>query len=77
MTKAELRKTAQMALKSEYGFAPSLDKIVLLEANLDGTYILFEVLGHEYRFDSYRESRFNTVWVGNGTITKKGANSYD
>ena len=71
MTKAELRKTAQMALKSEYGFAPSLDKIVLLEANRDGTYILFEVLGHEYKFDSYRESRFNTVWVGNGTITRR------
>ena len=70
MTNAELRKTAQMALTSEYGFAPSLDKIVLLEADGDGTYILFEVLGHEYRFNSYRESRFNTIWIGKGNIEK-------
>lgn len=50
MTKAELRKTAQTALKNEYGFAPSVSKIVLLEANGEGSYILFMVNCKEYRF---------------------------
>lgn len=69
MTKAELRKIAQQALESEYGFAPSLNKIVLLEANGEGNYILFEVKGKEYRFDS-RILKDGTIWVGKGTVEK-------
>lgn len=52
-TKAELRKIAQRALESEYGFAPAMNNIVLLEANGEGTYILFSVSGKEYCFDSH------------------------
>lgn len=70
MTKAELRKIAQTALESEYGFAPSISKITLLEANRDGSYILFEVKGKEYCFDS-RLLRDGTIWVGKGTIEKR------
>ena len=50
MTKTELRKIAQQALEREYGFAPSINKIVLLEANREGTYILFCVKNKEYCF---------------------------
>lgn len=69
MTKVELRKIAQQALKSEYGFAPALNQIVLLEANGEGNYIFFEVRGKEYRFDS-RVLCDGTIWVGKGTVEK-------
>lgn len=76
-TKNELKHIAQAALKSEYGFEPSMKDIVLLEAYGDGTYILFEVGGHEYSFNSrlmgsgypFPES----VWTGKGTIEKRTA----
>lgn len=69
MTKDKIKKTAQAALRSEYGFKPSLNDIVLLEASDDRTHILFRVKGHEYRFTSYL---FNdgSIWCGNGTIEK-------
>lgn len=70
MTKTELKKIAQMALDSEYGFAPSLNKIVLLEANGEGNYILFSVRGREYCFDS-RVLVDGTIWVGKGTIERR------
>lgn len=70
MTKATLRKIAQQALKSEYGFAPALNQIVLLEANGEGTYILFEVNDREYAFDS-RLLHDGTIWVGKDTIEKR------
>lgn len=70
MNKNELRKTAQLALESEYGFKPALNEIVLLEASDDRTYILFEVRGHEYSFNSYLFID-GSVWCGSGTITKK------
>ena len=38
-----LKRTAQAALKSEYGFQPSLDSITLLEGSDDRTYIRFKV----------------------------------
>lgn len=44
-TKTELKKIAQLALDSEYGFAPELEEITLLEACSDGTKIYFEVKG--------------------------------
>jgi hypothetical protein len=69
-TKTELRKIAQRALESEYGFAPALNAITLLEANGEGTYILFSVNGKEYRFNS--DIRHGDVWVGSGTIEKTG-----
>jgi len=69
MNKELIKKTAQAALESEYGFKPALDKITLLEASDDRTYILFLVRNHEYRFESYRLSD-GSVWVGHGTIEK-------
>lgn len=70
MTKAKLRQIAQTALESEYGFAPAMSKITLLEANGEGTYILFSVKGKEYCFDS-RLLIDGTIWVGKGTIEKR------
>lgn len=72
MTKVELRKIAQQALENEYGFAPALNQIVLLEANGEGTYILFEIKGKEYRFDSrLLHDGFNGfIWAGSGTIER-------
>ena len=69
MSKEELKKTAQVALKSEYGFAPALSAIRLLEAADDRTYILFRVGDTEYRFDSYL-FHDGSVWCGRGTITQ-------
>lgn len=72
-TKIELKHKVSTALKSEYGFAPALNKIILLEAHGDGTYILFRVGIHEYRYDSYfffPEGSDNTVWYESGTIQK-------
>ena len=67
--KEQLKKTAQVALESEYGFKPALDKIVLLEGSDDRTYILFRVGSHEYRFNSYKWAD-GSVWCGSGTIEK-------
>ena len=64
-----LKKTAQAALESEYGFKPSLNKIVLLEGSDDRTYIRFKVKNHEYVFSSYKFAD-GSVWVGSGTIEK-------
>ena len=68
-TKAELKQIAQAALKSNYGFKPSLKEIVLLEAYGDGTYILFEVNENEYSFRGTKMTD-GSVWVGKGTIEK-------
>lgn len=70
MTKATLRTIAQRALKSEYGFAPALNQITLLEANGEGTYILFEVNDKEYSFNS-RLLHDGSIWAGNGTIERR------
>lgn len=69
MTKDLLRKTAQIALGSEYGFKPSLGDIVLLEGSDDRTYIRFTVKGHEYVFRTFKYSD-GGVWCGRGTIEK-------
>ena len=69
MKNIDMKKTAQAALDSEYGFKPSLDKIILLEAAGDRTYILFRVGKHQYRFDSYLWPD-GSVWVGTGTVEK-------
>ena len=77
MTKRELKHIAQQALDSEYGFAPKLSDITLLEANDNGLYILFSVRGKEYSFRSHYlsygkgEDRINTIWVGSETIEKR------
>lgn len=73
MKKQELRRIAQQALVNEFGFSPALNNITLLEANDSGTYILFNVNGHGYRFESYImsfEGAFRPVWVGAGTISR-------
>lgn len=64
-----VKETAQIALHEEYGFKPALDKIILLEACSDRTYILFRVGTHKYRFDSYTMPD-GSVWAGSGTIEK-------
>ena len=70
-TKTELKKIAQLALDSEYGFAPALKEITLLEAS-DGTKIYFKVNGKEYNFTSHINTYggMETIWVGAGTIEK-------
>lgn len=74
-TKTELKRIAQSALKSEYGFQPALNNITLLEASNNGTYILFEVSGNTYRFDSHTMGNGfpfpDSVWCGKGTIQKQ------
>lgn len=67
--KTNMRYTAQLALKSEYGFKPSLESIILLEGCDDRTYIRFQIGIHEYVFSSYKLED-GSVWVGNGTIEK-------
>lgn len=70
LSKTELKNIAKQALKAEYGFTVSrLSDIILLEADGDGLYILFEVNGNEYRFKSYSMG-INGRWVGKGTITR-------
>ena len=51
MNKYECKRTAQRSLLKEYGFAPVLKSIILLEASSNGhciDYVLFEVNGFEY-----------------------------
>lgn len=67
--KEALKKTAQAALESEYGFKPAMKDIVLLEGADDRTYIRFRVRNHEYSFNSYKWAD-GSVWVGSGTLEK-------
>lgn len=67
--KNNMKHTAQAALKSEYGFKPALESIILLEGCDDRTYIRFQVGTHEYAFHSYKFED-GSVWVGSGTIEK-------
>lgn len=69
-TNAELKRIAQTALKSEYGFAPALNQIRLLEASGDGTYIRFGIGTETYSFDSHisHVGDMETIWCGKGTI---------
>lgn len=68
-TNTLLKKTAQSALQSNYGFSPKLSDITLLDAYGDMTYILFSIFGHQYSFKSYETG--HGVWVGSGTVTKE------
>lgn len=74
-TNTELKKIAQSALQFEYGFAPKLKEIVLLEASGDGTYILFEVNCVEYCFESSMKGEADIPkdckWLTIGTIEKR------
>ena len=69
-TKNELKTIAQRALKAEYGFAPAKKDITLLEAYGDGTYILFEINGNEYSFNSSLASD-GSVYCLKGNISKR------
>lgn len=77
LTKRDLKNIAQHALDAEYGFAPKLSDITLLEANDNGLYILFSVKNNEYSFRSHYvsygkgEDRIDTIWAGKGTIEKR------
>lgn len=68
-TVRQLKAIVHGALKSEYGFAPALINIRIMESNDTGTYIAFTVNGKYYRFDSYKLPD-GTIWVGKGTIEK-------
>lgn len=74
-TNTQLKKIVQTALESKYGYAPSLKDIILLEANVTGEYIRFEINGQEYSFNSYMMGEGHpfpySLWCGKGTITKK------
>lgn len=65
----ELKQIARRALELRYGFAPTLNKINLLESCSDGTYILFNVNSVPYRFDSHLMSD-GSVWVDGNSVTK-------
>lgn len=69
MKATEMKKIAQAALRSEYGFKPPLDDIRLMESNDTGTYIAFTVKGRYYAFRS-RRIFDGSVWCGSGTIEK-------
>lgn len=74
-TNTQLKKIVQTALESKYGYAPRLKDIILLEATGAGEYILFEINGQEYSFNSYMMGEGHpfpySVWCGKGTITRK------
>lgn len=74
-TNTQLKKIVQTALESKYGYAPSLKDIILLEATSTGEYILFEINGQKYSFNSYMMGEGHpfpySVWCGKGTITRK------
>ena len=69
-TNAELKRIAQHALKAEYGFAPAQNKITLLEADRNGTYIRFSVGVETYSFESRIDhvGGMESIWCGKGTI---------
>ena len=69
MKTTEMKKTIQAALKSEFGFAPALNQIHLLETYDDGKVISaqFHVNGRRaFKFDSTYTK--HGVWVGADTV---------
>lgn len=49
-----LKKIAQKALEDEYGFAPALNNIVLMEASTDGSYVGIEVRPNNHTSKGYQ-----------------------
>lgn len=47
----QIKLTAANALNDKYGFGPVYQQVILLESDGEGTYILFRVGEHEYRFE--------------------------
>lgn len=78
-TKKDMKITAQKALEAEYGFAPAISKIILLEASGDRTYIYFRVRDQRYTFRSTIDvygvdesgEPLEAIWVGRGTLEKE------
>jgi hypothetical protein len=77
-SKRELKEIVQGAMLYDFGFAPALRDICLLEASGDGTHILFRLHNIEYTFDSFIWHPFKNdkgemlypVWVGNDTCRR-------
>lgn len=71
-SKQNIKQIVQCALKSEFGFAPTLSAITLHKSFPDGTHALFVVSDKKYRFDSYTITvgGLETVYVGPGTIRR-------
>ena len=68
---ADIRYIVRIALLYEYGFTARPSEIEVLEHNSDNTHINFRIRGHEYSFDS-RKNSDGTVWYGRGTIKRIG-----
>ena len=52
MNKYELKKLAKKIFLYHYGFAPAVEDVKLMEADMDGTYIGVEIKGHGYQMYS-------------------------
>lgn len=50
-TKTQLKKIIRTVMEAEYGFAPPISKITLLEAVLDDTCIMFSINGKDYQLN--------------------------
>lgn len=70
--KQEIKERLQRALESEYGFYPAKKDIEILESNINGTYVIFEVKENKYKFksDYFRGKKEYGVWCGKGTISR-------
>jgi hypothetical protein len=73
--KSAFKKTAQRALKNEFGFEPNLSDIEVFDGNGRSKFKI-RVRDREYQFDSFETGHSKispdgvTVWVGPGTIKK-------
>ena len=75
MTNQAVKRTAQNALKAEYGFTAPLQDIIIIkyqEEEKRAKEIHFWVNGNEYHFKSHIEhiGQTATTWCGKGSITK-------
>ena len=67
MTKKQLKQKVQDVMRAHYGFAPTQREIILLEADGDGSYILFglgNVVTTKHGFRAYeREIRIDRYGI--------------
>lgn len=59
MTKYQLKSLAKDIFLYHYGFAPAVKDVVLMEADMDGSYIGCEIKGHGYQI--YSELLFSSA----------------
>lgn len=68
-TKKDLRAYCRAAFGCEYGVMPSFNSIILLESSGDGSYVLFMIRNHTYRFTTQLDECGFPI-VKAGTIEK-------